>query len=67
MKLSPPYVVTLTILLTVLITFIMCFIVHALSISFGANNTLPGVTVCIGVGLPNNFLLARNLVKRFTK
>lgn len=67
MKLSPPYVVTLTILLTVLITFIMCFIVHALSISFGANNTLPGIAVCIGGGLRNNFLLARNLVKRFTK
>lgn len=67
MKLSPPYVVTLTILLTVLITFIACFVVHALSISFGANNTLPGIAVCIGVGLRNNFLLARNLVKRFTK
>ena len=48
MKLSPPYVVTLTILLTVLITFIACFVVHALSISFGANNTLPGIAVCIG-------------------
>lgn len=67
MKLPPPYAVSLTILLTVLITFIMCFIVHALSISFGANNTLPGIAVCIGVGLRNNFLLARNLVKRFTK
>lgn len=65
MKLSSPYVVTLTILLTILITFIMCFIVHVLSISLGANDTLPGITVCIGVGLPNNFLLARNLVKRF--
>lgn len=67
MKLSSPYVVILTILLTFLITLTACFVVHVLSISFGANNTLPGITVCIGVGLPNNFLLARNLVKRFTK
>lgn len=67
MKPSSPYVVTLIILLTILITFIMCFVVHALSIAYGVSNTLPGITVCIGAGLPNNFLLARNLVKRFTK
>ncbi len=66
MKLSPPYVVSLTILLTFLITFTACFVVHVLCISLGVYKTLPGIIVCI-CGLPNNFLLARNLVKRFTK
>lgn len=66
MKLPPPYAVSLTILLTFLITFTACFVVHTLCISLGVYKTLPGIIVCI-CGLPNNFLLAQNLVKRFTK
>jgi uncharacterized membrane protein len=66
MKLPPPYAVSLTILLTFLITLTACFVVHALCISLGVYKTLPGIIVCI-CGLPNNFLLARNLINRFVE
>ena len=64
MKLSPFYVVALTVILTFMITSILCFIVHVASISLGANKTLPGIVVCICASLPNNFLLARSLLDR---